>query len=65
MIIVCSIIKISMLMCICCACIIIVVIKRTGALGPVVTERRQSYLGIHYRGVQWEGGAVDSVSIIQ
>ena len=29
------------------------------------SRRAPSEVGIHYRGVQWEGGAVDGGSIIQ
>ena len=34
----------------------------TGVTNPNATTRRN--MGIHYRGVQWEGGAVDGGSII-
>ena len=29
-----------------------------------ISAARSAFLGIHYRGVQWEGGAVDGGSIM-
>ena len=41
-------------------------VSNTGTAGATFgkTCRKRSLLGIHYRGVQWEGGAVDRGSII-